>query len=192
VVRCLPERLLQNTDSRLAEHGADPQVERRQGACREGLPARTGEAEPLSAAPVAGRLRQVRLRQWQVEPEPVQGHQAQRQPDMIVAVLLSQPGGTVSRPAQRPKQAQLVGGTLGVREDEVPQERQGAGPIVRQAEDHGRPGNLRASLEVRRRHRPHHLHAVAARQGLDFGKADRMAAAPVVGTMAQSHHEQAA
>ena len=101
-----------------------------------------GGAQPLAkpaAASVGWILGQIRDEQRLVEANPRQGDQSHRNGHMVVIRGPCDTAGAVGDTTQRTQEAQLVGGTLVVVEDDVPQQRQGAGPVIRQPDRQVRP-----------------------------------------------------
>ncbi len=164
------------------------------GGCpgRQGLPSRPGKPQTLGPTTVSRSLRQVGCGQRQVEPKPVQRDQPQRQEHVLPTILFGEASGAVGGPAQGPEQPQLVGRALGVEQDEAPEQRQGAGAIVGQAERQVRPPNLRTAERVLSLDTAHHLQPMVPRQALDLVAADLVGASTVVRTLSQGHHQEAA
>jgi hypothetical protein len=87
--------------------------------------------------------------QRQIEANPVERDQSERQHDAARVPVLRQAGLTVGRPAEGAQQPQLVGRALLVVEDDVPEQGQGAGAVIGQAQRDSRPGDLRPAHLIR-------------------------------------------
>jgi hypothetical protein len=111
---------------------------------------------------------------------------------VVVTVVLGQTACSISRPAQHTQQAELIGGTLGVVEHEMAEERESPGAVVRQPQHDIGPGYTWPTLEVRGGDRPQHLHTLHSREVLDFGEADGIAAPTVINAVPKRHDDQAA
>ena len=112
------------------ESPADPQIVR--GARLQAAKAILDEGQPGIAGGVLGQV----LRDERLEgANPEQRHQAERQVhEALVASGPRQAAGAVGDPDHRPQQGEFVGRGLAVVEHHVPEQRKGAGAVVREPE----------------------------------------------------------
>jgi hypothetical protein len=128
-----------------------------------------GEPQPIRSR-VAGRLGQARRDQGQVHPDPVQGHQAERDLDGVVLArqLGCERGRGVGHLRDSAQQAQLVGRGLVIVQDDAPQQGQRPRAIVRQPEAERCPGHVGAAKGIGLLERADHHQPVLACQCFDL------------------------
>jgi hypothetical protein len=107
--------------------------------------------------------------QGQVKAHPVECDQPERKHDTAFVGFLRETCLTVSGPAERPQQPQLVGRALLVVENDMPEQGQGTGAVIRQAQRDTRPGDVRSTLLIRRFRDADYNRAQFARKLLQFG-----------------------
>ena len=139
------QRRVQDSGALVLERRAHAQVEGRD--VRQGAERRLDEAE-APVAHIAWELRQARRQQGLEETKPVEGDKAERHGDEPVLPFARQAPRAVGDPGEGAQQGDLVGGGLGVVQDDVAQQGQGARAVVGEAKDDVRPGDPIAPREV--------------------------------------------
>jgi len=142
---------------------------------------------------VSRHLRQLPCNERLEGADPGQGHEAEGQVDVVVRVVPGHAVGAVGDPAQAAQEGELVGGALVVVEDDVAEQGQGTGAVVRQPDGDLRPGDVVASHAVRALAGGFHPGAVLAGEPAQLVDRDLVhAPVRVDGPLAERHGQQAA
>ena len=157
---------------------------------------RLHESEPLEA-PVVRTLGQLPAlgEQRLEEPDPIERDDSQRKDDVIGIVARSvfrRAGGSVRDPAQNSQERELVGGRLVVIQDDVTDQRQRTGAIVRNPDCNLFPADSGAPEKVRPFARPFDEGAMLARKLLYLRPRHREHATDGVDRLAQRKRDHPA
>lgn len=98
------------------------------------------EAE-LLVTPIGWVLREIIGQERLEEAYPIESDESQRYGDVTIIIVARVTGGAICNPAEDAQQSQLVGRRLVVIEDNMPDQRQRAGPVVRQSDEQMSPAN---------------------------------------------------
>ena len=152
---------------------AGGQIDGRQRS-RQRTQRRSSESDVLEVPRVCRALRQVPGEQRQVEPDPEERDEPQRNVHMLCVHLPGEPGRAMGDAAHRAQQAELVGGRLVVVQHDAPHQRQRTRPVVGKTHHDAQPRHLHPAVQIRRLRGGFHVRPMAARQPLDLLGVHRM------------------
>ena len=111
--------------------------------------AKPSPAKPSPSAPrLVGVCGRFRLDQRPEKPEPIKGDEAKRNAYVIVIGILRHSAGAIGDPRDSAQQCELVGRRLRIIQNDVPEKRQRAGAVVRQANDQLCPADILAPQPI--------------------------------------------